>query len=346
MGLGPVQSISLAEARKTAAQLREQLKHPTLPIDPLAERQSQKQKLKMQSRRKMTFKSCAEAYIAAHRLEWKNEKHIQQWENTLTSYAYPLLGDLPVESVDEALVVKVLLPIWQEKTETAKRLRGRIESVLDWATFNKHRQGENPARWKGHLEHSLAKPSKVAKVVHHPALPYTDIVEFMAQLRKSDGVGARALEFLILTAARSGEVRGATWAEVDFQQKIWTIPASRMKMGREHRVALSDAALQILSNLPRLEGCDFIFPGSKVSSPMSDMTLTAVLRRMQRSDITVHGFRSTFRDWAAETTNYPNELAEMTLAHVVSNKVEAAYRRGDMLDKRFSMMNEWATYCD
>ena len=215
---------------------------------------------------------------------------------------------------------------------------------MDWATFNKHRQGENPARWKGHLEHSLAKPSKVAKVVHHPALPYTDMVDFMAQLRKSDGVGARALEFLILTAARSGEVRGATWAEVDFQQKIWTVPAARMKMGREHRVALSDAALQILRNLPRLDGCEFIFPGSKVSSPMSDMTLTAVLRRMLRTDITVHGFRSTFRDWAAETTNYPNELAEMTLAHVVSNKVEAAYRRGDMLEKRFSMMNEWANF--
>ena len=344
MGLGPIQSLSLAEARKTAAQLREQLKHPTLPTDPLAARQSQKQKLNIQSRRKMTFKSCAEAYIGAHRLEWKNEKHIQQWENTLTSYAYPLLGDLPVESVDEALVVKVLLPIWQTKTETAKRLRGRIECVLDWATFNKHRQGENPARWKGHLEHSLAKPSKVAKVVHHPALPYTDMVDFMAQLRKSDGVGARALEFLILTAARSGEVRGATWAEVDFQQKIWTVPAARMKMGREHRVALSDAALQILRNLPRLDGCEFIFPGSKVSSPMSDMTLTAVLRRMLRTDITVHGFRSTFRDWAAETTNYPNELAEMTLAHVVSNKVEAAYRRGDMLEKRFSMMNEWANF--
>jgi integrase len=344
MGVGPLASVSLSEARKTASQLREQLKHPTMPTDPLSSRRAQKQQIKVQSRRKITFKSCAEAYLDAHRLEWKNEKHRQQWENTLTSYAYPVIGDLTVDSVDEALVLKVLLPIWQSKTETAKRLRGRIECVLDWATFNKHRYGENPARWKGHLEHSLAKPSKVAKVVHHPALSYADIVEFMAQLRKSHGVGARALEFLILTAARSGEVRGATWAEVDFQQKIWTVPAARMKMGREHRVALSDTALEILMNLPRLEGSEFIFPGSKVSSPISDMTLTAVLRRMLRTEITVHGFRSTFRDWAAEMTNYPNELAEMTLAHVVSNKVEAAYRRGDMLEKRFGMMNDWANF--
>jgi integrase len=345
MGLGPFQSVSLSEARKTAAQLREQLKHPTLPTDPLDSRQSQKQAVKVKSRRKITFKSCAEAYIAAHRGEWKNQKHIQQWENTLNSYAYPTMGDLTVESVDEAIVVKVLLPIWLTKTETAMRLRGRIECVLDWATFNKHRQGENPARWKGHLEHSLARPSKVTKVVHHPALAYNEIVEFMALLRKAEGIGARALEFLILTATRSGEVRGAKWIEVDFQKKIWTIPAVRMKMGREHRVALSDAALQTLMNLTRLDDCEFIFPGSKIASPMSDMTLTAVLKRMRQTDITVHGFRSTFRDWAAETTSYPNELAEMTLAHVVSNKVEAAYRRGDMLEKRFVMMNDWASHC-
>jgi integrase len=292
----------------------------------------------------MTFKACAEAYIDAHRSEWKNDKHIQQWENTLIHYAYPTLGDLAVELVDEALVLKVLLPIWQEKTETAKRLRGRVESVLDWATFNKFRHGENPARWKGHLEHSLAKPSKVTKVVHHPALPYSLIAKFMTKLRLCDGVGARALEFLILTAVRSGEVRGATWDEVDLQQKIWTIPAGRMKMSREHRVALSDDAAALLTAMPRLDGCRFVFPGAKLQSPMSDMTLTAVLRRMKRIDITVHGFRSTFRDWAAEATNYPHELAEMALAHVVSNKVEAAYRRGDMLEKRRSMMNDWANY--
>jgi integrase len=292
----------------------------------------------------MTFKACAIAYIEAHRAEWKNQKHVQQWENTLDVYAYPVLGDLIVKQIDEALVLKVLLPIWQEKTETAKRLRGRIESVLDWATFNKYRDGENPARWKGHLEHSLAKPSKVAKVVHHPALPYAEVGSFMADLRKREGIGPRALEFLILTAARSGEVRGAVWAEIDLAEQIWTVPAARMKMQREHRVALSDAAVTLLKNLPRLDDCDFVFPGAKPKRPTSDMTLTAVLRRMNRADITAHGFRSTFRDWAAETTSYPHELAEMALAHAVSNKVEAAYRRGDMLEKRLAMMNDWGNY--
>jgi len=342
MGLGPLHSVGLAEARRTASQLREQLKHPLSPVDPLTAKRAQKQEAARQNRRAMDFKACASAYIEAHRSEWKNAKHVQQWENTLSSYAYPVLGDLPVASIDEALVLKVLLPIWQEKNETATRLRGRIESVLDWATFNKLRQGENPARWKGHLEHSLAKPSKVARVVHHAALPFQEIGTFLAYLRQRQGVAPRAIEFLILTATRSGEVRGASWSEIDLDQKTWTIPAQRMKMEREHRVALSDAAIALLESMPRLDGCEYIFPGSKQTRPMSDMTLTAVLRRMGRDDITVHGFRSTFRDWAAEATNFPHELAEMALAHAVSNKVEAAYRRGDMLEKRFAMMNAWA----
>lgn len=292
----------------------------------------------------MNFDACAAAYIEAHRSEWKNPKHVQQWENTLSTYAYPVLGGLPVSSIDEALVLKVLMPIWKEKTETATRLRGRIESVLDWATFNKFRQGENPARWKGHLEHSLAKPSKVTKVEHHPALAYDQASKFMQQLRQCDGFGARALEFLVLTACRSGEVRGAKWQEMDIQEKLWFIPADRMKMKRDHRVPLSEAAIKVLVKLPRLDGCDFVFPGAKESKPMSDMTLSAVLKRMKREDITVHGFRSTFRDWAAEQTAYPNEVAEMALAHVVSNKVEAAYRRGDLLDKRIKMMTDWSDF--
>jgi integrase len=345
MGLGSMQSVSLAEARKQAAILRERLKHPTTPIDPLSARQQQRHAVNAAKRRQMTFKGCGDAYIKAHEGEWKNSKHVQQWENTLKAYAYPVFGDLPVEYVDEALVLKALLPIWKEKTETAKRLRGRIEAVLDWATFNKYRQGENPARWKGHLEHSLAKPSKVSKVVHHPALPYLDIAGFMTELRAQKGFGARALEFLILTAARSGEVREAKRAEFDLAQKIWTISADRMKAGREHRVALSDAAVALLNSVPQVVGCDFIFPGLKPTTPMSDMTLTAVLRRMERGDITVHGFRSTFRDWAAEATNYPSEVAEMALAHIVGNKVEAAYRRGDLLEKRFAIMNDWANHC-
>jgi integrase len=293
----------------------------------------------------MTFKACAQAYIDAHRAEWKNAKHAKQWASTLATYAYPKLGNLPVAAVDDALVLKVLLPIWEKKTETATRLRGRIESVLDWATFNKFRQGENPARWKGHLDNSLAKPKKVTSVTHHPALPYSGIGPFMAALRKREGVGARALEFAILTAARSGEVRGATWDEVDLKNRLWLIPAERMKMTREHRVALSDAAVELLEGLPRIDGELLVFPGSKKNRPMSDMTLTAVLRRMEVEGVTAHGFRSTFRDWAAESTNYPSDMAEMALAHSIGDKVEAAYRRGDMLKKRFRMMNEWAKFC-
>jgi len=346
MGLGSLHSVGLAQARRTAAQLREQLKHPLSPVDPLAAKRTKKQEATRQNRRSMDFKACAIAYIEAHRAEWKNAKHVQQWENTLSIYAYPVLGGLSVASIDEALVLKVLLPIWQEKTETATRLRGRIESVLDWATFNKFRQGENPARWKGHLEHSLARPSKVTKVVHHAALPFQKIGAFLADLRQRQGVGPSAVEFLILTATRSGEVRGATWSEIDLDQKIWTIPAARMKMEREHRVALSDAAIAVLKSMTRVDGWEYIFPGARQTRPMSDMTLMAVLRRMGRDDITVHGFRSTFRDWAAEATNFPHELAEMALAHAVSNKVEAAYRRGDMLEKRFTMMNAWAMHCE
>lgn len=345
MGLGSQYSVTLAEARKQAALLREQIKHPTAPNDPLAARQEARLAQKLAMRKHMTFKACALAYIEAHRAEWKNAKHAQQWENTLAKYAYPVFGDLPVAAVDEALVLKVLMPIWESKTETATRLRGRIESVLDWATFSKFRHGENPARWKGHLENPLAKPNKAAKVKHHAALPYAEIGPFMVALREREGLGARALEFAILTAARSGEVRGATWDEIDMVNRLWIIPAERMKMEREHRVPLSDAAVALLKSLARVEGEVLVFPSSKPKRPMSDMTLTAVLRRMARGDLTAHGFRSTFRDWAAESTNYPSDMAEMALAHSIGDKVEAAYRRGDMLKKRFRMMNDWAKYC-
>ena len=345
MGLGPQHSVTLAEARKQAALLREQVKHPTEPNDPLAARQDSKLAQKLARRKHTTFKACALAYIKAHRAEWKSPKHAQQWENTLSSYAYPVFGDLPVAAVDDALVLKVLMPIWETKTETATRLRGRIECVLDWATFSKFRQGENPARWKGHLDNSLAKPNKVAKVKHHAALPYAEMGAFMADLRGRAGVAAKALEFAILTAARSGEVRSATWDEIDLAGWLWTIPAERMKMEKEHRVPLSDAAVTLLQQLPRVDEGVLVFPSSKVDKPMSDMTLTAVLRRMGRGDLTAHGMRSTFRDWTAEATNYPSDMAEMALAHTIGDKVEAAYRRGDMLQKRFRMMNDWAKFC-
>jgi integrase len=254
------------------------------------------------------------------------------------------MGKLLVQDVKQSHVLAVLEPIWKEKTETASRLRGRIESILDWATARHYRTGENPARWRGHLDHILAKPTKIARVKHHSALPVDDVAAFMIDLRKREGTAARALELAILTATRSGEVRGATWAEIDLNAATWTIPASRMKAGREHRVALSDPAVKLLRALPRFEDTDLVFPGSK-GKQLSDMTLTAVMRRMN-VDAVPHGFRSTFRDWVSERTRYPHELAEMALAHTIGNKVEAAYRRGDMLEKRRQMMAAWAKYCE
>ncbi len=345
MGLGPQHSVSLAAARKVASALREQIKHPTEPIDPLAARRDARLAQEVDRRKQITFKACALSYIEAHRAEWKNPKHTQQWENTLTTYAYPVIGELPVASIDDTLVLKVLLPIWQAKTETASRLRGRIESILAWATFNKFRHGENPARWKGHLDNSLAKPNRIARIKHHPALPYTQIGSFMAELRMREGISAKALEFAILTAARSGEVRGVTWGEIDIANRLWIVPAERMKAEKEHKVPLSDAAVTLLEALTPENDASLVFPGAVLGKPMSDMSLSAVLRRMGRTGLTVHGFRSTFRDWAAEATSYPSEMAEMALAHTIGDKVEAAYRRGDMLLKRYRMMNDWATYC-
>jgi integrase len=345
MGLGPLHSVSLADARKRATELREQLHHSTHPIDPIAARQEAKFEQQIGKHRNKTFEFCADAYISAHQNEWKNIKHAQQWSNTLSQYAYPVFGNIPVGEIDEALILNVLTPIWASKTETATRLRGRIESVLDWATFNKFRNGENPARWKGHLEHSLAKPNKVTKVKHHAAMPYQELPAFFKELRARDGTGAKALELLILTGCRSGEIRGAVWTEIDLERKLWVIPPGRMKMAQEHRVPLSQAAIELLNALPRMEDTELVFPSSKPNTPLSDMTLTAVLRRSGNGHFTVHGFRSCFRDWLAETTNYPNEACELALAHSISNKVEAAYRRGDMLDKRVLMMNDWANYC-
>lgn len=346
MGLGSLHSVSLSEARKRAAELREQLHHPNGAVDPLVARQEAKLAQRIGKQRSKTFEACATAYIEAHQNEWKNSKHAQQWTNTLAQYAYPVFGNFPVGEIDEALILNALTPIWNTKTETAKRLRGRIESVLDWATFNKFREGENPARWKGHLEHSLAKPSKVSKVKHHAAMSYQALPAFMSVLRGRTGTGTKALELLILTGCRSGEIRGAVWSEIDLVSKLWVIPANRMKMAQEHRVPLSEAAMDLLKALPRLGDTDLVFPSGKPNTTQSDMTLTAVLRRCGGGDFTVHGFRSCFRDWLAETTNYPNEACELALAHSISNKVEAAYRRGDMLEKRFFMMNDWASHCN
>ncbi|MET3135662.1 integrase [Oxalobacteraceae bacterium GrIS 1.11] len=267
--------------------------------DPLEARQAAQIATTMERAKLVTFDQCAKAYIDAHRNSWKNAKHAAQWENTLASYVSPVIGALPVAAVDTGLVVKVLAAIWQTKAETATRVRGRIESILDWATVSNFRQGDNPARWNGHLENLLANPRKIASHINHPALPWRELGEFMKALVLKEGNAARAVQFAILTAARSGEVRGARWCEIDLDEKLWTIPAERMKVGKEHRIPLSSDVLVVLNALPR-DG-DLLFPGRKRGAQLSDMSLTAVLRRMSRSDITIHGFRSTFRDWCSES---------------------------------------------
>ena len=293
----------------------------------------------------MTFDEATRKFLESKSAEWSNPKHAAQWGSTLAKYASPVIGDLNVRDVELGHITKILEPIWKTKTETASRLRGRIESVLAWATVHGYRDGENPARWRGHLDKVLAKPSKVAKTKHHPALPYAELGAFMSALRKRQGMAARALEVLILTACRSGEIRGASWSEFDLDKKLWIIPAGRMKAKKEHWVPLSDQSVEILKGLIRLENNDLVFPAPR-GGVLSDMTLGAVLKRMGRDDLTAHGFRSTFRDWAGETTAYPREVIEHALAHQLKDKAEAAYARGTLFEKRRSLMDDWAKHCE
>jgi integrase len=293
----------------------------------------------------MTFKACTDAYITAHRAGWRSGKHAEAWTQSLGVYAFPVFAELPVGAIDVSAVMRVLEPIWATKPETAGRVRGRIESILDWATTRGHRTGENPARWRGHLETLLPKRSKIARVEHHPALPYAEIGAFMIELRQQASVAARALEFTILTAARTGQTIGARWAEINLAERLWIVPAERMKAGREHRVPLSDAAMVIIEQMAAVRASDFVFPGARAGQSIGDSTILNTLRRMGRGDITPHGFRSTFRDWCAERTLFPAEVAEMALAHTVTNAVEAAYRRGDLFDKRRQLADAWATFC-
>jgi integrase len=314
-------------------------------IDPIKARSEHRSWKKLEAAKGITFDACAAAYLDAHQDAWRNALHRKQWRTTLNSYAAPVFGSLPVQEVDLTLVMKALEPIWRTKCETASRLRGRIEAVLDWATVRGYRKGENPARWRGHLDKLLPARAKIQKVQHHPALPYVELAGFMATLRGQDGIAARALEFLILTAARTGEIIGARWDEVDLEEKIWTVPGERMKAGRDHRVPLSGAALAILEQMKEIRESDFVFPGGKRAKPLSNMAMLAVLKRMWRDDLTAHGFRSTFRDWAAECTDFRSEVVEMALAHTIENKVEAAYRRGDLFQKRGQLMEAWAHFC-
>jgi integrase len=354
MGLGPAdpegkEGHTLADARRRADLARASLLDGR---DPLAERDADAARAEKEAAARRTFEQSAEAFMADKAAEWGNAKHRAQWRATLATYAYPVIGSMPVAAIGLDDVKRALTPIWTKKPETAVRVRGRIEAVLDFATVHGWRQGPNPARWQGNLKLAgLPARSKVAPVEHHAALPWQEMGAFMRQLRAARATSARALELLILTAARTGEVLGARWCEIDLAAAVWTVPAGRMKARKEHRVPLSDGALAVLREMAQLRDEDdasgegYVFPGQGQGNPLSDMAMLALLKRMKRGDVTAHGFRSTFRDWAGETTAHPGDVVEMALAHAVGNKVEAAYRRGDMFEKRRRLMQDWADYC-
>jgi integrase len=344
MGLGSCVVVSLEQARELAGECRKLRRQG---IDPIEARRATKTEAALHAAKSISFAKCAEDFIKAHRPGWSNEKHAYQWQASIRMFVDPIIGALPFQAIDTNLVLKVLESIWTEKPETASRVRGRIESILDWAKVKGYRAGENSARWRGHLDKLLPAPSKVRKIVHYPALPFAELPNFMVALRTHESIAATALQFTILTAARTGEVLGARWSEINLAEKIWTVPADRMKSSKEHRVPLGAAALAILRDMNSLRDSDsdaLIFPGRN-GGRLTALSMLRILARMQRDDLTVHGFRSSFRDWAAERTNFPNQVVEMALAHAIGDKVEAAYRRGDLFDKRRRLMDEWAKFC-
>jgi integrase len=339
-GLGGFPTVTLASARERAKAMLDQL---FAGVDPAETKKQARSALAAQRARAVNFKSIAEQYIAQHEASWKNAKHAAQWTSTLEAYAFPVCGHMVASDINTAAVLRILEPLWLKKTETASRLRGRIEAVLDYAAAKGLREGPNPARWKGNLALTLPAKRKVKTVKHHPAIPVQDMPAFFKSLLQREGTAARALEFLVLTAARSGEVRGAQWSEIDLAKKVWTVPAVRMKAKREHRVPLSTQAIALLKSLPDKRLGGLVFPGNKPTRKLSDMALTALMRRME-VDAVPHGLRSSFRDWVGEETAFPREVAEMALAHTVGNAVEAAYRRGDLFEKRRLMMQLWADF--
>ena len=342
MGLGPTHTVDLKQARAKAREARLLLLEG---VDPLDRRRGERVKLKTAKARQLTFAEAAQKYFDQHEGKWRNAKHRQQFMATLKTYVLPVLGDMPVGEIDTPAVLRAIEPRWHDRTETMSRVRGRIESVLDWCTVRGYRGGDNTARWKGHLAEVLPGRSQVAKVEHHPAMSYRELPAFMAALSQREGVSARALEFLILTSARTGEVLGAHHDEFDLVGRMWVVPAARMKAGEEHRVALSQHAVDLLRALPPEDGNPYVFIGPRPGSGLSSQILTQTLRRLGRTDVSVHGFRSTFRDWAAERTNFPREVCELALAHNVGDKVERAYLRADMLKKRHALAEAWAKYC-
>ena len=342
MGLGSLAILSLADARAKALECRKLLLDG---VDPIEARNSAKQARALSEAKRMTFAACSSAYIEAHRSSWKNAKHASQWVNTIATYAGPIIGQLPVNEVDTALVMKVLEPIWYQKTETADRLRNRIEQIIDWAAVRGYRSGENPARWRGHLDKLLPSKASIQPVKHFTALPVNEVGSFMEDLRELEGVAAKALQFLILTATRTSEVIGAKWSEINFETSLWIIPAERMKAKREHRVPLSSQAISILRSLERSENQELVFE-SWNGKPLSNNAFLALIKKRMHINVTAHGFRSTFSDWASEKTGHSREVIEMSLAHAIQDATEAAYRRGDLLLKRQSLMIDWAKFCE
>lgn len=343
MGIGPYPEITLEKARESAIELRRLVK---AGVDPIEQRKADQAAKRAERNNAVVFAYCAKQYIESHRHGWKNVKHAQQWTNTLEQYAYPVIGEALIRDVDTALIMRVLQPIWLTKNETAGRLRGRLENILDWAAVQGFRAVENPARWKGHLDNLLASPGKVQKNNHFKALPYSEINPLIMALRTNGSVSAKALEFLILTAARTGEIIGARWNEIDFDNQLWTVPADRMKAGREHRIPLSGRAFEIVKELQALKTNDAIFPGRSKGGFLSNAAMDKLLQQTLGIDATVHGMRSTFRDWASERTAYPHEVCEMALAHTIRNQAEAAYRRGDLIEKRRNLMEDWLKFCN
>jgi integrase len=346
MGLGPLALYGLADARARALDARRK-RHDG--VDPIEARRAERTRLRLDAAKVINFKQCAESYITSHAAGWRNEKHKYQWSATLKTYTYPVIGEVPVQAIDTGLVLKVLQPIWTVKPETASRVRQRIENILAFAKVHGWRDGENPAHWRGHLDNLLPARSRVREVRHLAALPYAELPAFLASLRAREAMAARGLEFLILTAARTGEVMGARWKEIELIDKTWTVPASRMKAHREHRVPLTSRALAILSEMQGAHDGGhadaFVFSSPHERKPLSNTAFLMLMRRMGRDDLTAHGFRATFKTWASERTSFQNEIVEASLAHIVGGKVEQAYMRGDMFEKRRRLMQQWATFC-
>ncbi|UWR84921.1 tyrosine-type recombinase/integrase [Phaeobacter inhibens] len=355
-GLGSYPEIALSTARDRARDLKEKVREG---IDPMEERKAKRSALIAEQRRGLTFEAAIAKFLSAKLDQFSNPKHRQQWTNTLRTYAQPELGDMLVQDITVRDVLRALNPIWHTKTETASRVRGRIEAVLSWATVAGHREGDNPARWSGNLSELLPAPSKIAKETNHPALQIDDVARWLAALREMKGMARYALEFALLTAVRSQEVRGARWEEISFETATWVIPAERMKMDKEHRVPLSSGALQLLEHVPRFEDSALVFTAPR-GGQLSDMTLSAAMKRLHRAEqeasgagfvdqasgrpAVPHGLRSTFRDWIAERTHFPGDVAEMALAHKVASEVEGAYRRQQMVEKRRPLMQAWSDF--